>query len=65
MSTLTQKQQLENIIDAIGQSIIDASDEEIAEDARLDGVDLTANADRLRAMFRKTLAEFEGANNAE
>lgn len=57
------QQQLSNIVDSVCESIVNAPDEEILEDARLNGLDPAENADKLRTMFHKTLAEFQGGVN--
>jgi hypothetical protein len=45
---------LRNLVNALSRSIIEATDEEIEEDARLAGVDLDANAAQLKQMFTDT-----------
>jgi hypothetical protein len=50
--------QLKAMADALSQSIVDASDQEIQEDARLTGVDLDANAARLKRMLTETAKRF-------
>ena len=46
--------QFNAMVDALSQSIIDATDQEIQEDARLAGVDLNADAARLKQMLADT-----------
>jgi hypothetical protein len=50
--------QLKAMADALSQSITDASDQEIQEDARLTGIDLDANAARLKQMLTDTAKRF-------
>lgn len=50
--------QLKAMADALSESIIDASDQEIQEEARLAGVDLAANAARLKQMLTDTAKRF-------
>jgi hypothetical protein len=46
--------QFKNLVDALSRPIIDATDEEIQEDASLADVDLDANAVQLKQMFSDT-----------
>jgi hypothetical protein len=46
------------MVDALSRSVIDATDAEIGEDARLAGVDLDANAVRLKQMLTDTANAF-------
>lgn len=48
-----EAQQLANIIDAISQSVIEASDEEILEDAAIAGIDAHLQALEMRRKFRE------------
>jgi hypothetical protein len=50
--------QLKAVVDALSRSTIDATDEEIEEDARLAGVDLDADAARLKQMLTGTAKTF-------
>ena len=50
--------QVKNLVDALSRSIRDATDEEIQEDARLAGVDLDANAARLKGRFAEMAQRF-------
>ncbi len=50
--------QFKNLVDALSRSIIDATDEEIQEDARLAGVDLDANAAQLKRRLAATAKKF-------
>lgn len=50
--------QLKALVDALSRSIIDATDEEIQEDARLAGVDLDADAAQLKQMLTDTAKTF-------
>ena len=49
---------LKRITAAICKSIVDSSEEEIMEDARLAGVDIEKQADKIRQMLLDTLAEY-------
>src|SRR5450759_1285481 len=50
--------QLKSLVDALSRSIVEATDEEIQEDARLARVDLDANAAQLKQMFTDTAKYF-------
>jgi hypothetical protein len=52
-------QQLKNLVNALSRSIIEATDEEILEDARLSGKDLDAQAAQLKQMFTDTAKTFQ------
>ena len=58
-SKLSPDLQLKSIIDALTDSLLQASDEELREDAALSGIDLEANAASLRQMFRDTAKSFQ------
>jgi len=49
--------ELENIVRRLAQSVIDASDEEIEEDARQAGVNLSTDATRLEVEYWKSRAK--------
>ncbi len=51
-------QQLKNLVNALSRSIIEATDEDILEDARLSGKDLDAQAAQLKQMFTDTAKAF-------
>jgi len=46
------------LVNALVQSFVEATDEEIEEDARLAGVDLDTNAAQLKQMFADTARSF-------
>jgi hypothetical protein len=50
--------QLKSLVSALSHSIVEATDEEIQEDARLAAVDLDANAGQLKQMFTDTVKSF-------
>jgi hypothetical protein len=56
---LTDDQQLEALIDALGESVADAPEEEILEEAKLSGIDVKVEAARLKAMMLSTVREHE------
>ena len=53
-SKLPHDIQLRSIIDAMNDSLVNASEEEIRDEAAAMGVDLTRNAQRLKQMFSDT-----------
>ena len=55
----TESERLEAMIDALGESICNESDEEILEDLRQDGVDPEAEAARLKMMMLDTVKTFQ------
>ena len=50
---------LENLMDAIADSIATASDEEILEDARLAGIDVEQTARETKALLLKAVSDWE------
>lgn len=51
--------QLKGVVDAFSQSILAASDEELLEDARQSGIDVKADAARLKQMFSATAKAYQ------
>jgi hypothetical protein len=51
--------QMEGLLDEIDRSIIEASDEEVSEEAKVAGVDLRANADDLKGRFAAAARTFK------
>lgn len=58
-SKLPNDIQLRSIIDAMNDSLVNASEEEIRDEAAAMGVDLTRNAQRLKQMFSDTAKAFK------
>lgn len=58
-SKLPHDIQLRSIIDAMNDSLLNASEEEIRDEAAAMGVDLTRNAQRLKQMFNDTAKAFK------
>lgn len=54
----TNEEKLDALIEALGDSILEASDEEILEELRLSGIDMNAEAARLKAMLMRTVTAF-------
>lgn len=52
------EEKLDALIDALGDSVLEASDEEILEELRMSGVDPDAEAARLKAMMLGTVKAF-------
>jgi hypothetical protein len=50
--------QLKNVVHALSRSFVEATDEEIQEDAKIAGFDLDANATELKQMFANTSKKF-------
>jgi len=47
----TDKEKLDALIDALGDSVLEASDEEILEELRISGIDTDTEIPRLKAMM--------------
>lgn len=58
-SKLPHDIQLRSIIDAMNDSVVNASEEEVRDEAAAMGVDLTRNAQRLKQMFSDTAKAFK------
>ncbi len=58
-SKRTDKEKIDALSDALGNSILDESDEEILEDVRQAGVDPKAEALRLKTMMLNTVKTFQ------
>jgi len=58
-SRLPHDLQLKNLVDAMSDSLLGATDDEIREDAKLAGVDLEAHAASLRQMLHDTAKTFQ------
>jgi Fic family protein len=54
----TDEEKLEALIDALGDSILEANDDEILEEIRMSGVDINAEATRLKAMMLAKVKAF-------
>lgn len=54
----TNEEKLDALIEALGDSILEANDEEILEELRLSGIDMDAEAIRLKAMLLRTVTAF-------
>lgn len=54
----TDEEKLDALIEALGDSILEANDEEILEELRLSGIDMNAEAARLKAMLLRTVTAF-------
>ena len=54
----TDEQKLAALIEALGESVLEASDEEIVEELRLAGIDPDAEAARLKARMLATVRSF-------
>ena len=54
----TDEEKLAAVIDALGDSVLNASDEEILEDLRIAGIDPVAEAARLKSMMLDTVKAF-------
>ncbi len=52
------EEKLDALIEALGDSILEANDEEILEELRLSGIDMNAEAIRLKAMLLRTVTAF-------
>lgn len=57
-SKRTDAEKLDALIDALGDSVLEASDEEILEELRMSGVDPDAEAARLKAIMLGTVKAF-------
>jgi hypothetical protein len=49
---------LHALVDALAQSVAEAADEEVLEDAHSSGIDLNANASQLKQMLSETATRF-------
>ncbi|MGH7802556.1 MAG: hypothetical protein ACREOW_18355 [Thermodesulfobacteriota bacterium] len=54
----TDEEKLDALIDALGDSVLEASDDEILEELRKSGVDMDAEAVHLKAMMLGTVKTF-------
>jgi hypothetical protein len=55
----TDQEKLQSLMDALGDSILQETDEEIIEDLRQAGIDPEAEAGRLKTMMLNTVKEFQ------
>jgi hypothetical protein len=58
MPDRTDREKIDAIMDALGESIIDESDDEILQDLRQAGIDPEAEAARMKAMMLDTVKAF-------
>jgi len=55
----TDQQKLDALIDALGESVLEESDEELFEDLRRKGVDIHTESARIKAMLQSTVKTFQ------
>ena len=55
----TARERLESLYDAVGESICNASDEEILEDLRQEGIDIKVESARIRTMLLDTVKSYK------
>lgn len=65
MARLSDEQFLERLFDEIGESILNATDEEILEDARLTGEDIEKTAAETRGVLKRAVAAWRASNATE
>ena len=59
MAKLSAQQQLSNIFDALAESVVDMSDEEILAEAKEQGIDVEAESGRIKKMLLDTVSKFK------
>jgi hypothetical protein len=57
-SKRTDEQKLNALIDALGESVLEETDEELLEDLRMKGIDVLAESARIKAMLQSTVKTF-------
>lgn len=54
----TDREKLDALIDALGNSVLEESDDEILEEIRAEGVDMRAESERMKTMMLATVKAF-------
>lgn len=58
VSEIDYSKQLDNIFDALAESVFEMSDEEMIEECLAEGVDIEAEGEKVKAVLRDTLRQF-------